>query len=648
MPAFITQLVDWIRKIPRLFRVIIVGVLLAAVLYCFYKAGQASVVDSVSAVGATKDNVVQPALLGPPVIFLICALVASFLLAGLISINQATALGRSQVLLIGSVISVISIAVIYASWQVFEKEPSKGHFLLAADFIGLCLLVLALCYIPKLVQELQGIQSIFLRITALLCFAGAAGGLAFHLVNHEGHLVIPALGVITEERTYEVAPASTPSPDSTAPGTKVTVQKTSRAEKISRPAFHIGFIGDLILGLITANALHLALASLIKYDTAGAEDRRTQYFTLLALGILSGYAGNTALSAWTGSIVKKDEVKAEVQAAVAETMKTDAETPAVDLSQGAEIAKAVTGCLTRLEWPDEAKVAQMAKFRAALKESKKTYEKLSVDELIAAASGYLFSPVPDLVEAKKCLASLGKAQGVSPLQAWTAGMLRVLLATREGASSAASKTAWYDEVRADLQQIRVTVVSKDQHAARSIVAKFSLFAAVLDNAGGKGPEQPLAPSLAPDWAELEKGLGWTEARPSQQMKNATRLAQSVAAFLQNKRIPSLALSEDWVPLIHFATAMRAVPKELFVIMLPAADEKTSSALAPFAQTAPSFTAAAQDQTEPPSPTQTERRSQRNSAPVSPTIVPQPNASPLSTPVRPSPTPESPPSADSYF
>jgi hypothetical protein len=644
LPDFFRELRSTILKMPRALWIVILMLLGTVIFLSVYMAWMPTVAEKTSQQAqvsptptGNNQNATNPEVSAaktpskvPPRLrdFLIGAVVASFILAAFISVNRRDLDGKiRQTFLIGSVISVVSIALIVASFHLSDEEPgNKTVFLVAANFVAISLLVLAVCYVPKLIRALQGIQSTFIKITALLCFAGAAGGLGYHL-DRNGSLVLPDLGFVDVESvrsqpddaarkaTGDSDPSAKPSPSPAS---------VSVPQKVKRRAFHIGFIGDILLGIITANALHLAIASLVRYD-AKDQDRPGQYFTFLALGILGGFAGATFLSAQADTIAKSD-VREIVREEVGNTPKTSETGPeqTIALPKATETAAAITDALTRFEWPNDVELDLMKTFASVAKETKKPLERFSVDELIAASgSDFFLNTIAGSETTKKYVGLIINQANVPRAQGWTARMLRVLSVTCEGARL--SKGGWYSDARADLSQLSFDAATGDQRSAGAILANLATFAAIINV--NSGLEQP-------DWARVSRRLELGKASGNIKARKAAELTDGVAAYVKEKSVvsaatepspqvtapggpaandvphsvgptpsalsspsaartdnsgtvPSTGIGEERVPLFRLATAMRAVPKQLFEKLVKAS-EADRTALSPFIDAAPSY------------------------------------------------------------
>lgn len=129
----------------------------------------------------------------------------------------------------------------------------------------------------------NGKTPLWITISSFLSVSGMIGGLGWHLVNNKGNLTIP----------YKVM------------GSRNT------------PEFHLGFLSDVFIGFVTANSLHLAIAGIVDYQNATLDSQKENriYFSLIALGILSGFGGGpllTALSRQLRNTLTPDEQKKEI------------------------------------------------------------------------------------------------------------------------------------------------------------------------------------------------------------------------------------------------------------------------------------------------------------------------------------------------
>jgi hypothetical protein len=561
--------------------------------------------------GAPSDTPImvkrEPNSFAPLAACLFCAMLASFLLAGLISINQTPAWGRWEVFVTGSAISILSLALVFGSWQLSAAEPNKGLFLVAANFLAMCLLVLALCYVPKFVRAMRKVDSLFLRITTLLCVAGAAGGLGYHLVKHDGGLIIPELTKFEEIVAIPAAKSAGPVRESASPAPSPGPSTKS----VFHPSFQIGFLGDLFLGLIAANALHLAMSNLFNYAETNGEARRKQYFTILALGILGGYAGATALTSLSNKVLNPAEVAALVKNEVIQQSAVTTTTATASIGEAGVVSQKVTDSMTYLQWPDEMTLAQMAKFLEAVTSSNKPLDKLSADELLAAAGSDFFTKQPGSSTADQYLSPLISQTATPPTQLWAARMLRMVLRTSNG------KKGWYDDVQADLASLRNSSSIGDQNRARVVLGGFAQFAAVIDKS-----------ALNLELTTLDGGLAWAAQSTSKPLKEAAILAKALAAHLRGTVPRASDLPDDPVFLLRLATAMRAVPKEFLEAVSAFDKKKFGPVLQPFIEKAPSF--------KPPAASSQGLMNQlpisEPTVPPAVSVSPTPTSTPSSTPV----------------
>lgn len=120
-------------------------------------------------------------------------------------------------------------------------------------------------------------------VTLVLSISGFAGGTAFHLVKNEGSIEFP----------------------------KAQVQDSNKVR--------MGIIADIIIGIVAANAIHVAISGVVRYDIADTKF----YTTFIALGVLAGFGGATLLKALSEKLhetVTKNEFEG-LQAQVAEEAK---------------------------------------------------------------------------------------------------------------------------------------------------------------------------------------------------------------------------------------------------------------------------------------------------------------------------------------
>ena len=584
------RLRDLSKKIPLRGCIILVIIVLALLLgYGIYEAGRlgaardqsgnkpdaaqqvasthpqtANAVPSSASVNRENTSVL------PLVACLACALVASFLLAVLLSINQQPPWKRHEVLSIAGVLTILSGALMFGTWQLSEAEPNKALFLVAANFLALSLFVLSLCYIPKAVRAMQGVTSPFIRFTVVLSLAGAAGGLGYHLVNHDGGLIIPELTKFEDVvRTAITKPAIASATTSPSPGPS----PAGATKTVIRPSFNIGFLGDIFLGIIAANALHLAMANLLDY--ANSKPQPKQYFTLLALGILGGFAGASALTSWSNKFLNPAEVAAIVKSEVEQRTGTN-NAPAAPIPDAGEVSQKVIEALTRLQWPDESTLAQMGKFVQAVTASNKPVEKLSPDELLAAAGSNFFTKQVGSFTADKYLTALFNQTTAPPNLRWGGRMLRVVSATDDGTPLVGK--GWYDAVLDDLAQFANSSATEEQYRARVLVSDFALFAAVIDGS-----------AKIPNLDALASDLNWAANTESQSIKEAAGLAKAIAAYFKGNSTPDKnAIPVDPARLLRIATAMRALPKQFLEALALLENKKLEPVLRPFVEKAPRY------------------------------------------------------------
>ncbi|MFL6544306.1 MAG: hypothetical protein ACJ8LM_03890 [Candidatus Udaeobacter sp.] len=119
----------------------------------------------------------------------------------------------------------------------------------------------------------------WLFVTFFLSASGAIGGLAWHLVNNDGYVIFP------------------------------TVREVPEAEKVAGTkdrGWKMGVWSDVLIGLIAANSIHLAIAGMVDYQGAVTDPQKQARinFSLIALGILSGFAGATLLESLSKQLKK--------------------------------------------------------------------------------------------------------------------------------------------------------------------------------------------------------------------------------------------------------------------------------------------------------------------------------------------------------
>ena len=618
MPAFLVALTSWIKSLPRGAVITVLAVALLAAGFAIGRyvghtraaaeqetkveaspTGQAtSAGTSASPPSGGQKQETKPRSPSPPVatakvppnllIFLAGAIAVSFLLALFIRLSETPPRWSLwQAASVGSLIAVVSIALVTSSFFLSDQEPgNETVFLVSAYLLGLSLLVFAACYVPKLIGALRNIQSAFLQVSALLCISGAAGGLAYHLATHHGDLIMPSLGTVWEEvqRPNQAVAPPTETPSAALSGTPPPVAEPAvPPEKIKRRAFHIGFLGDILLGLVAANALHLALAKLIKYDAQG-EDRRNQYFTFLALGILAGFGGTKVLTSWTNSLTGQ-----EVKQLLREQISQSQSGQSVKLPQATQTAHAVTASLTRTEWPNESETALLKAFAVALKAAAKPLDGMESDEAVAAAGSEIFVREPmATTEAKLYLDKILERPDASKADRWTARMLRAFVVTCQG--TAAKTPGWYNEVRDDLAQLeRDTPDSVEQSNAQLLLASFAAAAA---KRAGVAVEHSVFEKLEKDLSKA--GVAQNPGRTSFAINLAIYALVSARG---GQALPPQEITRPRLPLLRFVKAMNAIDPATM-------EEFSAAALAPVASPTPAPTASIGTASAASSPIQT--------------------------------------------
>lgn len=188
-------------------------------------------------------------------------------------------------------------------------------------------------------------------LTAILSAAGGAGGLAYHLVSNQGNLylvnirevqVLERQGMVPSSdappRPVSPTPTATPTPaarpapgdappaanppigrpalsgpDLTGAGTnpQPTASPTPTATPpqtnlvwVTKTVFDFGFLADVLVGIIAANALHLAISGILKYNEPATNN---VYFTLIALGVLVGFSGARVLPVWANTLLSPEQ-----------------------------------------------------------------------------------------------------------------------------------------------------------------------------------------------------------------------------------------------------------------------------------------------------------------------------------------------------
>ncbi len=159
-------------------------------------------------------------------------------------------------------------------------------------------------------------------VLILLTLTGAFGGLAASLVRNEGRLLWPQF--TKEERGAADANAG----GTTAPGTSTNLN-----------AYHLGFISDVMVGVVASNSIQLALAAVLDYKTT--DDNLVQkVMSLVALGLVAGFSGPKILA----GLAKK--LEGEVERNLRETdarQQKELEKQQVDLNkQQRDISVAIT------------------------------------------------------------------------------------------------------------------------------------------------------------------------------------------------------------------------------------------------------------------------------------------------------------------
>ena len=535
------------------------------------------------------------------------AVAAAFLLAGLMALNQTPPPPRHSWLVVGGVIATLFVALILGSWHFSAEKPNVRSFLLAANLIGLCAVTLGLYYVPLFIRRMQA-ASAFVRITALLCIAGAAGGFAAHLANNEGNLALPVLTTIRK-----------PISEATVSKTPTAEDKDKRIAEIVRPAFQLGFLGDVLIGMIAANALHLALATMIQYDQTNVESRRKMYFTLLALGILSGFTGSSALSKWAKGL---DNASASAIQSIFDQQAAKEKKASTTSDATGPAVVTLAARLIRFEWPDENERTQLRAAAAKAKDTSKTLANLSADELIVMAASDFFDAadprkkVANLDQDKSYLDVSCKLPEATKQQAWTARMLRVLVITCEGVAS--SRTTWYDEVQADLRSLSFgdNAGAPDQAAASTTLSIYAAISAEFAK-----------PQKSRDWEAVQKRL---ELGNSGASKDAFDVARLIVAYAKESTVKAEAVPPDPAPIFRLLVRIGAVPSgflRAIIENLPKNDKRRET-LTALTDIAPN-----ESPTPPssPSPTSVNFSSPTPQNPMSPTPEGSPSPTPVSSP-----------------
>jgi hypothetical protein len=164
-------------------------------------------------------------------------------------------------------------------------------------------------------------------LTAVLSLSGAAGGFAYHLVHNHGGVYLFGFQRVWVQESYGCAQSSTKeppplaqasaSPAATAAPTASPQPEEAKIEtpdvwRVEKSVFDFGFLSDVLIGMIAANALHLAISGIVKYDAPIGEDRNNVYFTLIALGILAGFSGANVLPTWAQKVLSPQQQVAQV------------------------------------------------------------------------------------------------------------------------------------------------------------------------------------------------------------------------------------------------------------------------------------------------------------------------------------------------
>jgi hypothetical protein len=102
-------------------------------------------------------------------------------------------------------------------------------------------------------------------VTWLLSVSGAAGGLAFHLVENKGQVIWP------------------------------------HRPKGAGHSLQLGGIADILVGVVASNGIHLGISGLVSYELAATQQAKF-YTTFIALGVLSGFGGATLLRALSAKL----------------------------------------------------------------------------------------------------------------------------------------------------------------------------------------------------------------------------------------------------------------------------------------------------------------------------------------------------------
>ena len=175
------------------------------------------------------------------------------------------------------------------------------------------------------------------KVVVLLTVSGALGGLAFHLVTNRSRIEFPNISYLAVSASK---PAGAQGVASSGDGaglfaasgsdlSKVPLLAHNQADayetmRVSREPFvalitsiFAGVLGDLLIGIIAANAVHLLVSGLINFEHDGSKNDgylTRQNLTVISLGILAGFAGPKLLPDWASNFFKeKEELRNDLQ-----------------------------------------------------------------------------------------------------------------------------------------------------------------------------------------------------------------------------------------------------------------------------------------------------------------------------------------------
>ena len=246
---------------------------------------------------------------------------------------------------------------------------------------------------PQLQHKSTEASGFWQVVTVFLTVTGAVGGFGWHLVSNKGAILFPALKRIESDSGEQTLVK------------KVVVWKlglrgVTRSEHEERATvkktngYYLGFLNDVLIGIITANSLHLAIAGIVDYQSAigDAAKQNRIYFSLIALGILAGFGGAPLLKSLSKRL--RDTLTPEEKEEVQEVAKSAAK----DTAKGAETTAEFLASVNTALLAPETSEGQAAK-RSALAQGEVAHQAVPESRRIGIALGRLYRQCNELPKA---------------------------------------------------------------------------------------------------------------------------------------------------------------------------------------------------------------------------------------------------------